>query len=309
MESAREAVELSTEALSWAPPHSRIRHWLVARMLLTRARAQIELGQLNSAATDLEAAVVWAKQDSATPQILFAEIHLARATALLRLKKPAEAQAEVDAARLHAQALAADGAALLCDALLLEGDIAVRLGDPELPRPEHYFREVFAVAARFNYPNDTWIHLDRALSRLEIADEAARAALMGPVQQKRADLEAALEEKTKRVSFRGRQEAPGFASIASGSVPGAAETISALHQGGFRHCYRQALSENPEASGSIRLTIAIGSEGQVESVNETHHGLDPSVVACVLDVARGAVFERPESTKAVVVVPVSFVRQ
>jgi hypothetical protein len=70
------------------------------------------------------------------------------------------------------------------------------------------------------------------------------------------------------------------------------------------------LADNPDAAGSIRLTIRVGAGGEVAGVSPASSGTLPaSVVACVVARAKGAQFEAPQGGSAVVVVPVTFVKQ
>ena len=92
-----------------------------------------------------------------------------------------------------------------------------------------------------------------------------------------------------------------------------------LHEA-HRHCDDRAsafggvelrgLAENPDASGSVRLTIRVGAGGEVAGVTATPSGsLPASVVACVQARAQAAQFDAPEGGSAVIAVPVSFVKQ
>jgi hypothetical protein len=79
---------------------------------------------------------------------------------------------------------------------------------------------------------------------------------------------------------------------------------------GFRACYNRALQENPDAQGSIRLTIRVGPGGEVQGVSAAPSGnLSGSVVSCVQARASAAQFSPPEGGSAAVVVPVTFVKQ
>jgi len=95
----------------------------------------------------------------------------------------------------------------------------------------------------------------------------------------------------------------------TGNVSDAARVVASL-RAGFRGCYQAGLADNPDAAGSIRLTIRVGAGGEVAGVSPASSGTLPaSVVACVVARAKGAQFEAPQGGSAVVVVPVTFVKQ
>ena len=102
----------------------------------------------------------------------------------------------------------------------------------------------------------------------------------------------------------------GGAAVSGGAVDGAASVVARM-RAGFRACYERGLAQNPDAQGSIRLTIRVGPGGEVTGVSSAPSGsLPPSVVSCVETRARAAQFSAPEGgTAAVVVVPVTFVKQ
>lgn len=94
-----------------------------------------------------------------------------------------------------------------------------------------------------------------------------------------------------------------------GKVGNAASVVQRM-RAGFRNCYQKGLNENPDAQGSIRLTILVGPGGEVSNVTAVPSGtLPPSVVSCVQARARAAQFDPPEGGSAAIVVPVTFVKQ
>ena len=106
----------------------------------------------------------------------------------------------------------------------------------------------------------------------------------------------------------------GRASIGSETTVGVVSNASQVVAGmrpGFRSCYqRYGLAENPDAAGSIRLTIRVGAGGEVAGVSASASGsLPAAVVSCVQTRARAGQFNVPEGGSAVVVVPVTFVKQ
>lgn len=98
-------------------------------------------------------------------------------------------------------------------------------------------------------------------------------------------------------------------SVAVGSVQNANSVVAGM-RAGFRRCYQRGLEQNPDISGSIRLTISVGPGGNVSSVTGAPSGNIPaSVVSCVKARAQAAQFSPPDGGSAVINVPVSFVKQ
>jgi hypothetical protein len=103
--------------------------------------------------------------------------------------------------------------------------------------------------------------------------------------------------------------AVGGAAVSGGTVSNAARVVAGM-RAGFRACYNRGLQENPDAQGSIRLTIRVGPGGEVQGVSASPSGnLPASVVGCVQSRASAAQFAPPEGGSAVIVVPVTFVKQ
>lgn len=101
----------------------------------------------------------------------------------------------------------------------------------------------------------------------------------------------------------------GGANVSGGNVSNAARVVAGM-RAGFRACYNRGLSENPDAQGSIRLSIKVGPGGEVQGVTASPSGnLPGSVTSCVQARAQAAQFDPPEGGSAVIVVPVSFVKQ
>lgn len=98
-------------------------------------------------------------------------------------------------------------------------------------------------------------------------------------------------------------------SVSVGSVSNAQSVIAGM-RAGFRRCYQQALDQNPDIQGSIKLTIRVGPGGEVSGVSSSTTGnLPPSVVSCVEARARAGQFAPPDGGSAVVQAPVTFVKQ
>ncbi len=101
----------------------------------------------------------------------------------------------------------------------------------------------------------------------------------------------------------------GGAAVAGGTVSNASRVVAGM-RAGFRACYNRGLATNPDAQGSIHLTIRVGPGGEVQSVSASPSGnLPGSVVGCVRARAAAAQFAPPEGGSAVVSVPVTFVHQ
>lgn len=77
-------------------------------------------------------------------------------------------------------------------------------------------------------------------------------------------------------------------------------------QAGLQRCYEVGLREDPRLRGNIRVTARIGPKGAVMSSQESHEGLSPMLVACVVEVIARTPFAAPEGGSATVVVPVAF---
>lgn len=98
-------------------------------------------------------------------------------------------------------------------------------------------------------------------------------------------------------------------SVAAGSVSNAASVVAQM-RAGFRRCYQRGLDQNPDISGSIRLTLTVGPGGEVSGVSASSTGnLPGSVLSCVQGRARVAQFAPPDGGSAVINVPISFVKQ
>jgi hypothetical protein len=79
---------------------------------------------------------------------------------------------------------------------------------------------------------------------------------------------------------------------------------------GFRRCYNQGLAENPNMSGSVRITAKIGPNGEVLGASPSGGGgLSGTVISCVTSRVASAQFSPPEGGGATLVIPVTFVAQ
>ncbi|APR80825.1 Hypothetical protein A7982_06172 [Minicystis rosea] len=97
----------------------------------------------------------------------------------------------------------------------------------------------------------------------------------------------------------------GGATLQGGSVSNASQVVAGMAPG-FRRCYNRALQEDTKAQGSIRVTAKIDASGAVASLSETHQGLSPATVSCLLAVVSPATFAPPSGGGATIVIPVNF---
>lgn len=98
----------------------------------------------------------------------------------------------------------------------------------------------------------------------------------------------------------------GGASVSGGQVSNASSVVAGM-AAGFRRCYRRGLAEDPTMKGSLKLTLAVGPDGEVLGGSVSPSGtLGNTVSACVQARGSSAHFSPPEGGRAVIVVPVSF---
>jgi hypothetical protein len=99
------------------------------------------------------------------------------------------------------------------------------------------------------------------------------------------------------------------AAVAGGSV-GNAQAVVARMSAGFRRCYMQGLSSNPEMSGRVNVSARIGPGGEVQSVTATPSGsISADVANCIAARVRSAQFDPPEGGAATINIPVTLVQQ
>jgi hypothetical protein len=90
---------------------------------------------------------------------------------------------------------------------------------------------------------------------------------------------------------------------------GAARVIEAMRER-FHDCYqRYSIIEDSCAAGTVRLKFHIQCEGKIRSIEATASGVDETTVQCIFDSAKQSRFEPPPQRRAVVSVPVTFVRR
>lgn len=305
---AEESIRLANEGLRWAPPAGKAQAWTISRLLLARGRAQRELGALEAAEVDLQAALQWAARDHGKTPDLIGELNLEMATILIRQGKLREAAPRLARTRQDASRLGAPGASLQCEALILDGDLSLRLARRDQLDPERLYRSVFDVARRYDYPEGCWDAMDRALGRLGLENSSEATEIMAPVTERRAAKLAALESKKSSRARTSPANSMYREASTSGYVPNAATVIGALRPE-FRRCYQRGLEADSNAQGQVHLSIAVGPDGSVTHIEAEARGVSEDVKSCLIVAAKKAQFDAPESGEAVISVPVSFVKQ
>ncbi len=96
-------------------------------------------------------------------------------------------------------------------------------------------------------------------------------------------------------------------TVKVGAVSNASRVVAGMREA-FRTCYQTALAEDRGTAGTARLTITVGCEGSVVAVSARADTLPQDLVRCLIDVASGRRFEPPAGGRAVIAVPVTFVR-
>ena len=98
----------------------------------------------------------------------------------------------------------------------------------------------------------------------------------------------------------------GGASVSDGNVSNAGAVVAGM-AAGFRRCINRALEKNPQATGSLKLSLRIGPNGEV--LGATASDVSPdlgSVVTCVEGRATASSFAPPEGGKATISFPLTF---
>lgn len=99
---------------------------------------------------------------------------------------------------------------------------------------------------------------------------------------------------------------PALATTAVSRSPASADVV--LYDD-FRGCYRDELGRDVKARGSAWLIIKVGADGTVGDARGASFGLSKTLIDCLLASAVKARFAPPEGGKAVVAIPITFVRQ
>lgn len=98
----------------------------------------------------------------------------------------------------------------------------------------------------------------------------------------------------------------GGAGVSGGTVANANSVVAGM-AAGFRACYNRGLAENPDMSGTVRITLTIGPAGEVKGASASGGGtLSGGVIGCVQARAQAAQFSPPDSGGATLSIPVTF---
>jgi hypothetical protein len=99
----------------------------------------------------------------------------------------------------------------------------------------------------------------------------------------------------------------GGAGVAGGAVANASSVVARM-KGRFRACYQTGLNSNPEMAGSVVLVATIGPNGEVQGVGGGGGSLGP-IIGCLKSVVSSGGFSPPDGGKAVISIPITFVKQ
>lgn len=99
----------------------------------------------------------------------------------------------------------------------------------------------------------------------------------------------------------------GGAGVAGGAVANASSVVARM-KGRFRACYQAGLNSNPEMAGTVTLVATIGPNGEVQGVSGGGGSLGP-IIGCLKSVVQSAAFSPPDGGRAVVSIPITFVKQ
>jgi hypothetical protein len=72
----------------------------------------------------------------------------------------------------------------------------------------------------------------------------------------------------------------------------------------LRRCYQQALQENAGTHGAIEVTVRIDAAGAVSVIDESHTGLTPGLVSCIVARVQTASFAPAQGGVAIAVIPI-----
>ncbi len=97
----------------------------------------------------------------------------------------------------------------------------------------------------------------------------------------------------------------GSPIIRGGTIANASTVIAGMSDD-FRKCYLGALQENAATHGTVRVTVRVEPAGAVVVEDESHEGLTPALVSCVITRVQSAKFGPPQGGAATVIIPVAF---
>lgn len=174
------------------------------------------------------------------------------------------------------------------------------MADPRVTAIEDAWADMLFAEARDDESED---HDERLLERIAAAPRVSTLQKQRAIEQ----LVALDRRELKPVEL----GVPGLApsAVAAGNVPDARAVVRSFSPA-FRRCFSDGLAIDPNASGTIRLTVTLGAAGEVLGVNSTSAGkLSPRVVKCVEDVTRAGRFGPPAGGGATLVIPLTFASQ
>ena len=102
--------------------------------------------------------------------------------------------------------------------------------------------------------------------------------------------------------------APAGAPPQAESIANAAYVVAQMRPG-FVDCYDRLSRVRSSADGSIGFAIDVNCHGQVVAIEATARVIDGEAVRCMLGVAEQGQFDPPNGGRAVIQVPIKFVRQ
>jgi hypothetical protein len=106
--------------------------------------------------------------------------------------------------------------------------------------------------------------------------------------------------------LRPRNVTPGSATVTGGKVYGVDRVIAGM-RAGFRACYQRGLASHPEQSGTLYVSVILGSSGEIVRATARRHGsLDDEVTECALRRIRSASFPPPNAPEVEVAFDVLF---
>jgi hypothetical protein len=97
----------------------------------------------------------------------------------------------------------------------------------------------------------------------------------------------------------------GSASTRGGTIPNADSVIAGM-AGDLRRCHATALQADAATHGTLRVTVKVEATGGVVVIDESHEGLTPELVSCVITRVQSAKFSPPQGGAATVVIPITF---
>jgi outer membrane biosynthesis protein TonB len=121
-----------------------------------------------------------------------------------------------------------------------------------------------------------------------------------------AGTESQVDAGTTLPGARGNVRVGSVTSSPAAPVPTAPRVAAGLRPR-FRACYQAGLAREPSMTATITVIVSVQADGQVSNTSvSSGTGLSSPVEACVLRVARSAVFEAPGGAGSLVAIPLTF---